>query len=272
MSRATCRCSKSLVVIFFPLNLSCSELSLDTRRLSCGLVHKKTWLLSRKTNVHNSLVYTLFFGWLFLSVGWFSLVKVTLERNSLYYVRYTHTHLFLKNCSADGNVTHSFAKAVVGFQLYNFMDTLLGRTEQDYQIQVQSKIERFAKLRGAQSWMFGFHPSPCSCAWPLTHSLRSSVPFGKGLHPTSDLLWQPKRQPRWGTGGEGAHITHRPPGQPVWSTLQGDREKEAAAGLQPESPKTLDFFSNTSSSLGVRRKEREEAGTKDQVAEGSGRS
>lgn len=184
----------------------------------------------------------------------------------------THRHLFLKNCSSDGNVTHNFAKAEVGFQLYNFTDTSLGQREHDYQIQAQSEIQRFPKLRGVQSWMFGFHPSPCPCGWPLRHSLWSSAPFDKGLGPISDLLWQPKRQPWWGTGSEGVHITHRPHGQAAWSTLQGDREREAAAGLLPESPKPLDFFSNTSSSLGVRRKEREAAGTKDQVAEDSGRS
>ena len=68
------------------------------------------------------------------------------------------------------------------------------------------------------------------------------------------------------------HINRCPDGQPAWSTLQGDGEKEAAAGLQLESPKNLDFFSNASFSLGVRRKEQEEAGTKNQVAEESGRS
>lgn len=52
--------------------------------------------------------------------------------------------------------------------------------------------------------------------------------------------------------------------------LQGDRGKEAAAGLQPQSPPNLDFFSKASSSLGVRRKEQEGAGTKGQVAEDSG--
>lgn len=35
-------CSKSLVVIFSPLNLFSSELSLESLALSCGLVHKTT--------------------------------------------------------------------------------------------------------------------------------------------------------------------------------------------------------------------------------------
>lgn len=50
----------------------------------------------------------------------------------------------------------------------------------------------------------------------------------------SDLFQQPKRQPWQGTGGEGAHITHCPRRQPVWS-VQGDREKEAAATREPNS-------------------------------------
>ena len=72
--------------------------------------------------------------------------------------------------------------------------------------------------------MFGFHPSPCPCAWPLRHSRWSSAPFGQGLGPTfGDWLWQPRSEPWWGTSGERVHTTHRPHRQPAWSPLRGQK-------------------------------------------------
>lgn len=60
----------------------------------------------------------------------------------------THMHLFLENCSSDGNVTPNLAKAGGGFQLYDFMDPSLGQGEHDYPIQAQSEIQNSRNSEG----------------------------------------------------------------------------------------------------------------------------
>lgn len=85
-------CSKSLVVIFFPLNLSSSEFSLDTLALSCGLVHKMTsFPLKRENKCLQYLAYALIIGRLFLRKEDLALWKSPLRANncinSLYHIQ-----------------------------------------------------------------------------------------------------------------------------------------------------------------------------------------
>lgn len=85
-------CSKSLVVIFFPLNLSSSEFSLDTLALCCGLVHKMTsFPLKRENKCPQYLAYTLIIGRLFLRKEDLALWKSPLRANncinSLYHIQ-----------------------------------------------------------------------------------------------------------------------------------------------------------------------------------------
>lgn len=171
----------SVLWSFFPtefVQLRAFSWNSDTLLWTCP----QNYLFSRKMNVHNGLFYTYYWK-AFPKQGGFSLVEVTLERNSLYQFIITSSNicmlLFLTLIALQtATRLRTFAK----YEMVRFHRDL-AEAERIWLPNSGAKWDsKIPKIQRGSVLDFGFSP--------ITTSLWSLAPFGKGS--ISGLLWQPK--------------------------------------------------------------------------------